>query len=54
VRISTAPVVVDNMVLVINDRGQISAFRVAPLAAAAPAGRKTVPETPAPTREESK
>jgi len=54
VRISTAPVVVGNMVLVINDRGQISAFRVAPLAAAAPAGRKTVPETPAPTREESK
>ena len=54
VRISTAPVVVDNMVLVINDRGQISAFRVTPLAAAAPAGRKTVPETPAPTREESK
>jgi outer membrane protein assembly factor BamB len=54
VRISTAPVVVDNMVLVINDRGQISAFRVTPLAAAARAGRKTVPETPAPTREESK
>jgi outer membrane protein assembly factor BamB len=54
VRISTAPVVVDNMVLVINDRGQISAFRVTPLAAPSPAGRKTVPETPAPTREESK
>ena len=54
VRISTAPVVVGNMVLVINDRGQISAFRVTPLAAAAPAGRKTLPETPAPTREESK
>jgi outer membrane protein assembly factor BamB len=54
VRISTAPVVVDNMVLVINDRGQISAFRVTPLAAAAPTGRKTLPETPAPTREESK
>jgi outer membrane protein assembly factor BamB len=52
VRISTAPVVVGNMVLVINDRGQISAFRVTPLAARA--GRKTVPETPAPTREESK
>ncbi|HEY0768685.1 MAG TPA: outer membrane protein assembly factor BamB [Steroidobacteraceae bacterium] len=52
VRISTAPVVVGNMVLIINDRGQISAFRVTPLAAAA--GKKTVPETPAPTREESK
>ena len=54
VRISTAPVVVDNMVLVINDRGQISAFRVTSLARAAPAGRKTVPETPAPKPEESK
>jgi outer membrane protein assembly factor BamB len=54
VRISTAPVVVGNMVLVINDRGQISAFRVTPLAPAAPAGRKTVPETPAPKPEESK
>lgn len=32
-RVSTAPVVVGNMVLVINDRGQISAFRVTPLAA---------------------
>jgi outer membrane protein assembly factor BamB len=54
VRISTAPVVVGNMVLVINDRGQISAFRVTPLAAAAPAGKKTVPETRAPTPQESK
>jgi len=53
VRISTAPVVVGNMVLVINDRGQISAFRVTPLANA-PAGRKTVPETPAPKPEASK
>jgi hypothetical protein len=42
------------MVLVINDRGQISAFRVTPLARAARAGRKTVPETPAPTPEERK
>jgi len=54
VRISTAPVVAGNMVLVINDRGQISAFRVTPLARAAPAGRKTVPEMPAPKPEESK
>lgn len=33
VRVSTAPVVVGNMVLVINDRGQISAYRVTPLTA---------------------
>ena len=52
VRISTAPVVVGNLVLVINDRGQISAFRVTPLATAA-AVRKSIPEVPAPTRAES-
>jgi outer membrane protein assembly factor BamB len=33
-RVSAAPIVVGNMVLVINDRGQISAFRVTPLAVA--------------------
>jgi outer membrane protein assembly factor BamB len=33
-RVSSAPIVVGNLVLVINDRGQISAFRVTPLAAA--------------------
>jgi outer membrane protein assembly factor BamB len=51
VRVSTQPVVLQDLVLVINDRGQISAFR-----AAAPkaAGKKTIPETPAPTPEESK
>jgi len=32
-RVSATPVVAGNMVLVINDRGQISAFRVSPLAA---------------------
>ncbi len=32
VRVSTAPVVAGNLVLVINDRGQISAYRVTPLA----------------------
>jgi outer membrane protein assembly factor BamB len=32
-RISAAPVVVDDEVLVINDRGQISAYRVSPLGA---------------------
>src|SRR2546421_473392 len=52
VRISTAPVVVGNMVLVINDRGHISAFRVTPLAARA--GRKSVPQTPLPQPTESK
>jgi outer membrane protein assembly factor BamB len=34
VRVSTAPVVVHNLVLVVNDRGQISAFRVTPLVTA--------------------
>lgn len=34
VRVSTSPVVVGNMVLVVNDRGRISAFRVTPLAKA--------------------
>ena len=53
VRISTEPVVVGDMALVINDRGQISAFRVKPLPGAA-AGKKTVPEPPAPTAAESK
>ncbi|GAC1460066.1 MAG: outer membrane protein assembly factor BamB [Steroidobacteraceae bacterium] len=43
VRVSTAPVVAGDEVLVINDRGHISAFRVRPLAAA---GRKAA-DTPA-------
>lgn len=34
VRVSTAPVVVGNLALVVNDRGQISAFRVTPLVTA--------------------
>jgi outer membrane protein assembly factor BamB len=34
VRVSTTPQVVGNMVLVVNDRGQISAFRVTPLTTA--------------------
>jgi outer membrane protein assembly factor BamB len=34
VRVSTAPLVIGNLVLVVNDRGQISAFRVTPLAVA--------------------
>ena len=35
VRVSTTPVVVGNMVLVVNDRGRISAFRITPLRTAA-------------------
>ncbi|HEV2287221.1 MAG TPA: outer membrane protein assembly factor BamB [Steroidobacteraceae bacterium] len=34
VRVSTTPLVVGDLVLVVNDRGQISAFRVTPLAVA--------------------
>lgn len=34
VRVSTTPQIVGNMVLVVNDRGQISAFRVTPLTTA--------------------
>ena len=34
VRVSTSPVVVGNMVLVVNDRGRISAFRVTPFTTA--------------------
>jgi outer membrane protein assembly factor BamB len=49
-RISTAPVIAGDTVVVINDRGQINAFRAVPLAGAA--SKKSVPETPAP--EDSK
>ena len=31
VRVSTTPLVVGNLVLVVNDRGQISVYRVSPL-----------------------
>jgi len=50
-RVSTVPVVAGDKVLVINDRGQISAFRVRPLATSA---RKSPAEAPAPAREQSK
>ena len=52
-RISTPPVVVGNLVVVVTDRGQINTYRVSPLAAPA-RGKKTVPETPAPPPAESK
>ena len=51
-RISTAPVVSGNTVVVINDRGQVSAFRVTPLARAV-APRRKVPETPPPAPKQS-
>jgi outer membrane protein assembly factor BamB len=51
-RISTAPVAAGNTVVVINDRGQISAFRVTPLKRAAGPRRK-IPETPPPSRDQS-
>jgi outer membrane protein assembly factor BamB len=56
VRVSTAPLVAGDKVLVINDRGQISAFRVRPLAAADKKGaeKKVTAEAPAPAQEPSK
>jgi outer membrane protein assembly factor BamB len=46
VRISTEPLVVDDIVVVINDRGQINAYRATPLAVTAAAGKPA----PAPTK----
>ena len=54
VRISTAPVVAGDVAVVINDRGQISAFRVTPLARPPVAGKRTVPEQPPPPRDQSR
>jgi outer membrane protein assembly factor BamB len=54
VRVSNAPVVAGNMVVVINDRGQIHAFRVTPLAAAPARGRKSAPAAPAAAPAQSK
>lgn len=51
-RISTAPVAAGDRVVVINDRGQITAFRVTPLTRAV-APRSKVPETPPASREQS-
>jgi outer membrane protein assembly factor BamB len=49
VRISTAPLIAGNLVVVINDRGQINVWRVTPIAGAVATARKPVPpaETPA-------
>jgi outer membrane protein assembly factor BamB len=54
VRISNAPVVVGNMVLVVNDIGKISAFRMTPIGGKRPAtpseaGTAVNPSEPAPT-----
>jgi outer membrane protein assembly factor BamB len=53
VRISNVPVVAGNIVVAVNDRGQINAYRVSPLSGAA-TGKKTTPETPAPAPTDSK
>jgi outer membrane protein assembly factor BamB len=53
VRISNVPVVGGNLVVAVNDRGQINAYRVSPLRGA-PAAHKATPETPAPAPTESK
>jgi outer membrane protein assembly factor BamB len=47
VRVSTPPVVAGNMVVVINDKGHINAWRVTPIAGAVATARKPLPATPA-------
>ena len=47
-RVSNPPVVAGNMVVVINDGGQINAFRVTPIAGVVATASKPVPEKPAP------
>lgn len=46
VRISTAPLVVGDLVVVINDRGQINTWRVTPIAGVVATVRKPVPPPP--------
>jgi outer membrane protein assembly factor BamB len=53
VRVSTAPVVAGRTVVVVNDRGQISAWRVAPRASASADGT-AVPQTLPTARAESR
>jgi outer membrane protein assembly factor BamB len=48
VRVSTAPLVEGNMVVVINDRGRINAWRVTPLPGVVATARKPAPAPPAP------
>jgi outer membrane protein assembly factor BamB len=47
VRVSNPPVVAGNMVVVINDRGQITAYRVTPIAGVVATASKPAPEKPA-------
>jgi outer membrane protein assembly factor BamB len=47
-RISNAPIVVGNLLVVINDRGRIMAYRVTPLPGRAKAGAKSPPPTAKP------
>jgi outer membrane protein assembly factor BamB len=54
VRVSNPPVVVGDKVLVINDVGHITAFRVTPLGTAKHPEKKTVPEEKPMTPEEKK
>jgi outer membrane protein assembly factor BamB len=54
VRISTAPLVEGNMVVVINDRGRINAWRVTPLPGVVATARKPAPTPPAPPPPENK
>ena len=55
VRVSNAPVVSGNTVVVMNDRGQITAYRVSPMGGARPAAdKKTIPEQTPTTPEEKK
>jgi outer membrane protein assembly factor BamB len=48
VRISTEPLVEGNLVVVINDRGRINAWRVTPLPGVVATARKPVPPPQAP------
>jgi outer membrane protein assembly factor BamB len=48
VRVSNPPVVAGNMVVVINDRGQINAYRVTPIAGVVATASKPAAEKPAP------
>jgi outer membrane protein assembly factor BamB len=54
VRVSTPPVVVGNTVVVINDRGQISAYRVTPQPTLAQGRQSAAPAAPAATPAEPK
>jgi len=54
VRVSTAPIVVGDVVVVINDAGKINAYRVKPIPGATAQGKKPAPATDAPAPAQSK